>query len=515
MLRLWVCFAGFVLLAGLISSQGLAQTRGKSIFNEGGQSDPSNPTSTKAAVPEKAAQEAAERLVHELFQSEYADSSESGRRALADKLLAQAPKTDDLAERYVLLRESASVAALNGDVYATDLAVDHIAANYHTDAHEERLAAYRVLAARPGIRATLDPSCLAAAEAAISKDDFSTAEQFFQLLAKQPAPPIAARAAELRREIATRKEQADRVNAALAQLQRQPDDRQALAWLGRYYCLVKGDWPRGLPMLAKSGDSLRPLADAEIRASDAKAKLDAANQWYELRSRLSGSERAEVERHCAQLYTDISPQLTGLRQTLAHKRAAEVRSATSISKSGGASAKSAPSAATICFVCDASGSMMGLPFDLLKDELSKAVDALEPTQSFNICFFQKGEVVAFNKAALTPVTPANKSLAMNWLRRMVVASNSDPTACLTLALNQHPQVMYLLTDGAFDDNDAVAALIKQLNANKATRINTIEFVSPDAPASGRKVCEEVLKKIAKDNGGHFEVVITSDLSERK
>src|SRR5687767_13388581 len=167
---------------------------------------------------------------------------------------------------------------------------------------------------------------------------------------------------------------------------------------------------------------------------------------------------------------------------------------------------------TVAYVCDASGSMMGLPFDLLKIELKKAVDMLLPSQAFNICFFQKGAAEPFSKQ-LQVANPANKARAYQWLQDMTVASNSDPIPTLKLVFAQRPQLMYLLTDGAFDDNDAVIAEIKKLNAQKQTRINTIAFFSPDAPASDRKVCEDVLRRIAEENGGRFKVVLTTDLTK--
>jgi hypothetical protein len=68
---------------------------------------------------------------------------------------------------------------------------------------------------------------------------------------------------------------------------------------------------------------------------------------------------------------------------------------------------------------------------------------------------------------------------------------STATDTLRLALSQKPKLIYLLTDGAFDDNDLVVAELRKMNAAKKTRINTIAFFSPDAPPSDRKACEDV------------------------
>jgi hypothetical protein len=165
---------------------------------------------------------------------------------------------------------------------------------------------------------------------------------------------------------------------------------------------------------------------------------------------------------------------------------------------------------TIAYVCDASGSMMGLPFDLLKIELKKAVDMLAPIQAFNIIFFQEGKAGVLSQQ-LIMANPNNKQKAYQYLQELTVKSNSDPIPSIKKAFEQKPQLVYLLTDGAFEDNDAVINELRKLNASKGTRINTIAFFSPDAPPSDRKVCEDVLRKIASENGGMFKVVLTTDL----
>lgn len=168
-------------------------------------------------------------------------------------------------------------------------------------------------------------------------------------------------------------------------------------------------------------------------------------------------------------------------------------------------------AKTVAYVCDASGSMMGLPFDLLKLELKKAVDELVAIQAFNIVFFQEGRAGAFSQKGLVMASANNKQIAYQFLQDLTVKANSDPLPSLKLAFSQKPQLLYLLTDGAFDDNDAVIKEIRSLNATKQTRVYTIAFFSPDAPPSDREVCERVLKAIASDNGGQFKVVLTTDL----
>ena len=112
---------------------------------------------------------------------------------------------------------------------------------------------------------------------------------------------------------------------------------------------------------------------------------------------------------------------------------------------------------------------------------------------------------------LTMANPNNKMKAYQFLQDLTVKSNSDPIPSIRAAFAQRPQLVYLLTDGAFEDNDAVVAELRKLNASKQTRVNTIAFFSPDAPPSDRKVCEDVLRRIATDSGGQFKLVLTTDL----
>ena len=167
---------------------------------------------------------------------------------------------------------------------------------------------------------------------------------------------------------------------------------------------------------------------------------------------------------------------------------------------------------TVAYVCDASGSMMGLPLELLKIELQKAVKILTPVQAFNVVFFRK-DAYALSPQGMLPANPANKAKAYGWLNDVDLGAETNPIPGLRLIFAQRPQLIYVLTDGAFDDNRAVIAEIRRLNAQKQTRINTIAFFSPDEQESKRKACEAVLRTIAEENGGKFKVVLTTDLTK--
>ncbi len=157
----------------------------------------------------------------------------------------------------------------------------------------------------------------------------------------------------------------------------------------------------------------------------------------------------------------------------------------------------------VSYVCDASGSMMN-KFDGLRMEIRKAVDVLKPIQSFSIIFFQEDK-----EAALAPqlvvANPANKRKAFDFLDRVSAHGATDPIPGLRLAFQQKPQLVYLLTDGDFPDNDKVLEFIRQNNKDKAVKINTIAFMDRG------EAYEKVLQTIASENGGTFKYVSEQDL----
>jgi hypothetical protein len=167
-------------------------------------------------------------------------------------------------------------------------------------------------------------------------------------------------------------------------------------------------------------------------------------------------------------------------------------------------------ARTVAYVCDGSGSMLGLQFDLLKQEITKAVDQLKAIQRYNVIFFQEGAAVSVSKSLL-PAIPSNKIKTYDFLKGVSLGANSNPISGLQLAFQQHPQLIYLLTDGAFDDNQAVIDEIAKLNADKSVHVNTIAFFRDGQGDSERQACENVLRTIAADNGGKFTTVMVSDL----
>lgn len=65
--------------------------------------------------------------------------------------------------------------------------------------------------------------------------------------------------------VAFRAAAAARYKASLAALEAKPTDPVANVAVGKFYCLLKGQWSQGIPMLALGNDpTLSELAKAEL-----------------------------------------------------------------------------------------------------------------------------------------------------------------------------------------------------------------------------------------------------------
>jgi hypothetical protein len=168
----------------------------------------------------------------------------------------------------------------------------------------------------------------------------------------------------------------------------------------------------------------------------------------------------------------------------------------------------------VAFVCDASGSMMDrLP--ILQAELKQSIDQLQPIQWFNVIYFQNGHALAADPHGLIQALPTNSARIKNLLQTVQARGSSNPLPAMELAFSQRPQVIYLLTDGDFEDvtesiTDAhIIAEIRRLNPNNQVCVNTILFISDaaDLQQDDARAGKAVLTRIAADNGGTFKVVV--------
>lgn len=158
----------------------------------------------------------------------------------------------------------------------------------------------------------------------------------------------------------------------------------------------------------------------------------------------------------------------------------------------------------IVFLCDSSGSMMN-KFDALRVELRKAVDHLQPTQQFDIIFFAADKYIALDNQ-LQHALPETKRKAYDLLDKTAPHDTSDPIPGLRAAFAANPEMIFMLTDGDFPNNQQVLEEIKKLSAGKKVVVNTIAFFDRGEDY------EKLLKQIADDTKGTFRFVTEQELN---
>lgn len=289
-------------------------------------------------VPPEAVQGERLKALREIYKAEYGKRRAEEREALARKLVEQGLATaDDLAARYVFLREAADLATRAGDAATAQRAVEAIVDGFAVDGTEERL---RLLGALAGTVATPDAAravierALAIGDAAVAADDYPLAGRAAGLAdrvaVKLRDPALAARSRRAVEDVKMLAEEfaaVGEVRDLLGQV-----TPAASARYGRFLCFAKGDWQRGLEYLAQGDDeALKALATAERAAATAEQRAAAADGWYDWAVKQQKPRpKREGLLHAAALYRAAQAGLSGLAFARVDKRLGEIEKAAGV-----------------------------------------------------------------------------------------------------------------------------------------------------------------------------------------
>jgi hypothetical protein len=119
----------------------------------------------------------------------------------------------------------------------------------------------------------------------------------------------------------------DEARIAQAELKRRPDDADAALRLGRFYCLITGDWESGLRLLARGSDpTLKKFAQQDLAQPSSSAdQVVLADQWWDLGERMAGTAKTQVRQHaCAWYKRALSTLDKGLIRQRVEQRLEEI-----------------------------------------------------------------------------------------------------------------------------------------------------------------------------------------------
>jgi hypothetical protein len=286
----------------------------------------------KSPVPGKEALAEAEAEIRSVFKTELAkvkDDPKAGKE-LANELLKQARKTtDSLALRFAGLALARDLAARAGD-HATALdAIDELAASFQVNTSGMKAKVF-VLAAREttdkDVAVDLIEAMLEMLPEALAADDYQAAAQLLgaaqTAMAHAKSLPLAARIEKAEQEVHAVQKQFEQVKPFVEKLKDNAADAEANGEVGKYYSLYKGNWERGLPLLARGkDDTLKALAVKDLakpRASKKQAEL--GDGWWDLAQKEKPPAQTHLQERAAYWYELALPDLTGLARVRIQKR---------------------------------------------------------------------------------------------------------------------------------------------------------------------------------------------------
>ena len=156
----------------------------------------------------------------------------------------------------------------------------------------------------------------------------------------------------------------------------------------------------------------------------------------------------------------------------------------------------------IAYVIDRSASM-GQTLEPVKQELKRSLNALKPNQMFYVVFYSSGPAVEVPGASMLPATQPNKLAACEFIDSIKPAGQTQPVDAIKRAFDVKPTLVYVMTDGEF--KRSVIDLIDQLNPEREVIVNTFCVVYNSG--------EQVMREIARRNGGAYTHVTRSDLDK--
>ena len=287
-------------------------------------------------VPEAAALEKAQKLVEELFADELAAAKTSAAKTgLAKEFIRQAVDTqDDPPGHYALLQAAGKLAIEAGDAETALAAVDRMGESFELSALAMKFKVLRAVAkkAKQSTQSkAVAQQALKLLDQAVEADEFSMAVELGKLGVRAARK---ARQQTLVKQLAARVKQAEKLakvhteyEQVMATLEKNPGDPDANLAAGRYLCLVKGDWEKGVSYLALGNDQeLKQLAIKELNGVlNSKAQVALADAWWGLAQTREGREKDALMLRAGSWYEQAQESLqANLIKVKVEKRLEEI-----------------------------------------------------------------------------------------------------------------------------------------------------------------------------------------------
>jgi WD40 repeat protein len=273
--------------------------------------------------PDKAAIEKKEKILNKTFKDELAKAKTDSQAArdLADYLLGQARETnEDPPLRYIALIYARDLAAQGGDTATALAAIEELAKHFTVDTLPMKAATLTVASQKATAKddhiAIVEQS-LALAEEALAQDSYAVAQELVKAAeesaTRSKVLQLVARVEKAGADVEHAKKEFGRMQKYIDILAKDPKDAEANKQMGRYFCLVKGNWERGLPMLVAGNDKdFIELAKRDLAGpKDTGAQLDLGDEYATLAEAEKGLTQRMLLKRAYHWYVRCLPNLAG------------------------------------------------------------------------------------------------------------------------------------------------------------------------------------------------------------
>ena len=303
------------------------------------------PTVAKRPVPDKDAQDKAEKSLKETYRADYAKNKPEDRLALAAKLLQPGRENRaDPAAWFVLLREARDAALQAERPRLTIEAINEMDKWFILDAFAMKQEMLNALAQKGGsdVLLAVTRTSLSQVEEALDADNYDAAPRMLEIAEtamrkaeedkkfansnKSVLEKLHEAIESNRREVQEAKRAYPAVAAAKEKLRQAPDDAESNLVVGPHLCFYQGRWDEGLPLLAKGGAAeTATLARQDLTPpANLKAQTTMGDGWWSLMKRDSVRERRHLLERALAWYELAQPVLTGEDKTRVTERMEEM-----------------------------------------------------------------------------------------------------------------------------------------------------------------------------------------------
>ncbi len=166
------------------------------------------------------------------------------------------------------------------------------------------------------------------------------------------------------------------------------------------------------------------------------------------------------------------------------------------------------------FVIDRSGSMVEC-LEMVKNEMVTSIAKLADIQDFHVILLGEGTTaIESPPKKLVPATKEFRDVFLDFIQDVPARGKTDPIPAMTRAFdvlertnNKPGKIIFLLTDGAFPDNDKLMTLIRDRNKKKDVFINTYLYGAVRGGSTdGEDEASKFMKKVAQENHGIYKRV---------